>query len=91
MYIIQYVLYILPRKIGFNSKAINVVHCNCTLCKVALCVTKMHQTLKQKYEGSIVIHKRRPQEWGEAVLYQGGQWGRAVLGVGGKISVIFRL
>ena len=47
LHIIQYVLCILPRRICFN---ITIVHC----VKFTLCVTKMHQTLKQRYEGSSI-------------------------------------
>ena len=48
LYIIQYVLYILPRKIGFNSKAINAVHCKCTLCKIYIMCNKNASNIETK-------------------------------------------
>ena len=76
LYIIQYVLCILPRRIGFNSKAVYIAIVHCV--KFTLCVTKMHQTLKQRYEGSSI--KRRQQEWGRHWRIRGGDGGRSVLG-----------
>ena len=48
LYIIQYVLCILPRKIGFNSKAINAVHCKCTLCKIYIMCNKNASNIETK-------------------------------------------
>ena len=60
----------MPRKIGFNSKAINAVHC----VKFTLCVAKMRQTLKQRYEGPSIKDVRK-SGGGSGVLRGGDDGG----------------
>ena len=50
-------------RIGFNSKAVYIAIVHCV--KFTLCVTKMHQTLKQRYEGSSIkdVSKSGERQW----------------------------
>ena len=60
--------------------------------RVKLCVTKMHQTLKRRYEGSS-IEDIRKSGGGSGVSRGGGRWGRSAPDdtSRGEFQLFFRL
>ena len=58
--------------------------------RVKLCVTKMHQTLKRRYEGSS-IEDIRKSGGGSGVSRGGGGPPRAIRLGGGEFQLFFRL